>query len=636
MDGKIPFTLRFLNGVAATNCQSMAMMVTLPRYGSCPKPGLAGPYPMKISLRSLFWTLIFTFAAAAQLPAQDPFVERVEAAAKKMKWKVEVGKDNRWMLVSGAGKESTERVVRGLEYAHLELDRILGLPTAEQNARWQRPAVLFYVPQKKSRQAVVDLIAPAEEAANEEWRKWARRQDLFAYPQEGYAFQKQSSAADAFGRYLVGAGIHCELARRYGAFPYWLAEGINMALQQRSSKWVGAFLAVDPGRVDLNKIAKGWPQRAQQACEGDLFAELVQYPSENVRLDQLSSWFAIGFWAVNEAPVELRTYLQLYSLKGRPGQPLEESYHVSLVKACFGPNPQKSIDRFWESGVKLAGTAMDIAEVATKELADFAAKTGLKEFKSKDGQWQVWAEASVSERNWISVYDKQVEWVSAVLPKAKSSLPAAAFVASEQDTFRAVCDVSAEAAPVSAGYIKSARESSGFSSGHPPLVAVWLQDFGEGYDQTYEVARQMMLVKLMQHCGPLPAGLLQGMSTALQKMANGEVRAHHLAMDADFIQADLWDSAARRLVAADRFSITDHWVAPWPVEFDRDRELLCYAFAKFMFDAKAKQTKNFLKEYRSRLGSEGSAAMTATAIEDLVVKHYGKKWRADLQRYWRP
>lgn len=589
---------------------------------------------MKFSLPlSLLLAFVFHLGSAAA-PAQDAFVERVEATAKAMKWKIELDADKRWMLVSGATKESTERVVRGLKYAHEMLDHILGPGPSNEQVGWVRPAILFYVPQKKSRPAVIDAIAPADEPANEEWRDWARRQDMFCYAQQGYSFQKQSAGPDNYGRYLVTAAVHTEFARRFGAYPYWAAEGVNMAIQQKAGRWVGSFLSIDAGRTDMNKLAKSWPQRAEQACQQDLFGNLEQVAAEAPRPDDFAPWFAIGYWAAEEAKAELYAYLSLYGRKATPGQGIDPDYHALLVKACFGPLPQQRVAKFWQGGAKVAGTKSDMAAAAAKELAEFGGRVGMKEVRSKDGTWQVWVEASVADRDWISAFDQQSEWLAAILPEVEANLPAVAFVAEDRDSFRAVCDVSAEAAPVNAKYLRSARESSGFSSGSPPIVGVWLQDFGDGYDQAYDLSRQMMLVKLMQHCGSLPWGLLKGISTSVQRLANGEVRAHYFGAGATFIAADVWDSAAARLIAAGRLSIEEHLHAPIAAEFDRDRELLCYAFAKFMLDARPKQSKKFLKDYRTRLNKEGSAAMTAHAVEDLIVKHFGKKWQADLQKYW--
>jgi hypothetical protein len=568
--------------------------------------------------------------------AQDPFMDRVEATAKTLKWKIEVDPAKRWMLVSGATKDSTEKVVRGLQYAYEQLDLILGEPNPEQLQHWVRPAILFYVPQKKSRQAVVDVIAPAEAPENEEWRKWARKQTLFCYPHQGYAYQKQSAASDAFGRYTVVAAVHAEFARRYGAYPYWLAEGVNMAIQQQSGKRVNAFFAIDSGRTEPASFSDSWPLRAGQACDGDLFVDLWQVAEDGPRPETLAPWFAIGFYASQKARLELRAYLSLYAEKARPGQVLDQAYHAELVQACFGPSAQKRIARFWESGVKLTGTPEDMAAAAAQELEEFASNTGMKSFQSKDQQWKVFVESDLASKNWISIYDKQVEWLAGVLPASGSVLPAVAFVLQDRDTFRAVCDVTAEAAPVNASYYTAAREGSGFSTGAPPLVGIWLQKFADNYDQTHELARQMIEVKLIQKCGSLPPGMLMGLASSVQKLANGDVKAHRIGVGATFIEPPLWDSTARRLVAVGKFSVADHLFAPIAMEFDRDRELLCYAFGKFMLDEKPKQSKNFFKDYLKRLSSEGSVAMTAPALEAMLAKHFGRDWDSDLQKYWSP
>ncbi len=242
----------------------------------------------------------------------------------------------------------------------------------------------------------------------------------------------------------------------------------------------------------------------------------------------------------------------------------------------------------------------------------------------------------MSARDWISIYDKQIAWMSGVLPAGGESLPAVAFVLQDRDSFRAVCDVTAEAAPVHASYYTSAREGSGFSTGSPPLVGVWLQQFADEYDQTHELARQMIEVKLIQKCGSLPPGILMGLTSSVQKLANGDVKAHRIGVGAKFIEPSLWDSTARRLVSAGKFSVEDHLFAPIAMEFDRDRELLCYAFGKFMLDEKPKQSKNFFKDYLKRLSTEGSVAMTAPALDQMLVKHFGRNWPSDLQKYWSP
>jgi len=245
------------------------------------------------------------------------------------------------------------------------------------------------VPQKKARQAVVDVIAPAEAPENEEWRKWARKQTMFCYPQQGYAFLKQSAASDAFGRYLVVSSVHAEFARRYGAYPYWAAEGVSMSIQQQSGQQVSAFFTIESGRKDPSTFSDSWPQRAGQACAADLFSDLWQVAEDGPRPEILAPWFALSFYACQKARLEMRAYLALYAHKARPGQALDQDYHAGLVQACFGPSAQEKTAKFWESGVKLTGTEADMASAAAEELANFAGSTGMKSFTSKDQQWTI-------------------------------------------------------------------------------------------------------------------------------------------------------------------------------------------------------------------------------------------------------
>ena len=204
----------------------------------------------------------------------------------------------------------------------------------------------------------------------------------------------------------------------------------------------------------------------------------------------------------------------------------------------------------------------------------------------------------------------------------------------DRDSFRAVCDVSAKASPVSAGYIKNARNSSGFTNLLPPLVGCWVQKVADGWDPTHEIARQMMEVKLFQHCGTLPRSMSNGLTTAMQDLACGGVKAHRLNIKATLIPSDIWKTTAARLVAAGKFSVEEHLFAVPPTEFDRDHEILCYAFGKFMLEAKPKESQKFLKGYLALLKREGSVAMTLPALEAMLDQHYGKKWLQDFLKYW--
>ncbi len=580
--------------------------------------------------------LLSQVVLSSHVTAQNAFILRVEEAAKANKWKLEVDPLKRWMLVSGANTESTDRVIRGLQFAFGKLDELLGAPQTAEESAWARPAVLFYVPQKNARQAVVDVIAPADLEGGAEWRAWARKQTMFCYPDQGYAFQKQSANADSYGRYLVTAAIHTEFSRRYGAYPYWAAEAVNMSLQQVSGGSVQSFLAIDLGReVEVSsKMAKGWPKMAADVSKEDVFGVLWQQGGENPTPEIIAPWFAVGFWAYLNAPRDLKSYFELYARKAASGLSMSDEFNADLARACFGPKAQSRMQEFWKAGAMIGASEGVLAMQATSDLAAFAELSGLKKLESDDHQWRMYVEEKDPARDWIGPYQKQLKWVIPILPETEELIPGIAFVLHDRDSFRATCDVTAKAAPVSAGYIKNARNSSGFTNLLPPLVGCWVQKVADGWDPTHEIARQMMEVKLYQHCGTLPRSMSIGLTTAMQELACGGVKAHRLNINATLISSDIWKPTAARLVAAGKFSVEKHLFAVPPTEFDRDHEILCYAFGKFMLEAKPKQSQKFLKGYLAQLKREGSVAMTLPALEAMLDQHYGKNWPQDLQKYW--
>ncbi len=582
--------------------------------------------------------------------------------------------DGRWVFYSTMEADQTRDAIKLIERAYDRLDEVLGGEAIGPAAATPAPVVLAFVSSLSDQRRISREIGRQFEHLEAWTKEWGGLPQMILWNPLVSVIRHDDTTALVRRPEIqvLHHAVHLELVRRYGALPGWIPESISYGIQDEIAGEIYAYsnrgweqLADDYHRV--------WREHASDLWAGDRpprLQTLFGGRHDSFRQQQAYGRFGLGLWLLGDPQRRLAELCRQLAAARPAGTLPETDYQppedrqAELFAQVYGRDYGRDAATFWGK-VSLAGGPRARREAAAASVEHAIERLELEILASRNGQLRFASDLSKKSTGKIL---KRTEAILGRLEKALGTgLPKdrelTVFVLRDRDSFRALCDGIAEAAPGLGAYLGQARESTGFLLPDMPVAAYWDDiKFQEQTRPDQSVAHNVVHLWLRQIYGQLPLWLSEGLACACEEAEFREVWAmwnlEGFVYDAS---RAAWRSTAREYVTTEEDTIRCYdWsgvaygsvppqvVRPKPAlhqlyeypatSYQDDLAHMAFAFAVYGLEGDSKGFRKFLaalqEEYEENWSTVGRFEPDAKLVEKLVRKSFGRNFEKDFVSWW--
>lgn len=559
--------------------------------------------------------------------------------------------DPRWTLLSSADPDLTRATVDLLQQAYARMDEIFG-DEATAPAVGER-VTLVLTSNRSGQNLVLDYLG-AERPHLANWADSIKPFPKFMHWSPLVGLVRNDGSTQVVERpevELVHYAVHLELARRFGAIPYWIGEALSFAIQD---DLLGGVYGVSNRRgweaLDEHYYMS-WRRRAAQGLQS-----ADSFGIEEVVMDRLAAYkdtrgymqMALGHWWLNAGHQQLRDFIGAVVEKRGQGWQVDADYapnskdQQNWLQTAVGKNLLADLQAYW-AGVDLKGAANPRLVALMDSVSTYAEQARLGVYESKKFPLVIYSDFSAKKaKEALQDTENILKRLERALgkPEEERSMPIVAFLLKDEDAYFSLCDRIAQEDHQLDPYMKQSKSRrAGFNLPRVP-VTCYFHDvkFQEEAKPSHSLAHNVVHYELKERYGELPLWLAEGLACAGEEGAFGEVWANWYRDG--FVYASShgnWRNHASMLVSKNKVELEDLYDYD-ATKYNDDMAHLAYAFATYGLDKNSKGFKKFMEGfvglYEEWSGS-GRFMPDRDAVRNLAFASFGKNFEKDFAKWWK-